>query len=357
MRPTPTIAGACLLLCACGEPTPEVAKGAAERRAQAELTNDGCVACHADEGREWADSLHRAAYTNEAFSASYAREPLDFCLDCHSPETAPHQGPPEGAAAEDGVGCVSCHLEKGTSAVRAGPRARSGVAAPHALARTEAFAGSEACASCHEFEFPKSIRHPAGSLMQLTITEHRESEHADLSCADCHMKVAGKGASRHRRHDFVSSRDPAFMRAALDVRVKRRGEDLVFDLDPVLVGHAYPTGDLFRRLELRVDTLETGVWATKRRTFLARHFRPTSPGTSHVQEPEPPEPDDRIRGQTSIEIDLGPAANAELRWSVRYQRVDDRDARHPEKSTLAGEIVLAEGVLPGVGRDADRNED
>jgi hypothetical protein len=37
------------------------------------------------------------------------------------------------------------------------------------------------------------------------------------------------------------------------------------------------------------------------------------------------------------------AAPHSVRWSVRYQRVDQRFAAAPETSTLSGETVLAQG--------------
>jgi hypothetical protein len=54
---------------------------------------------------------------------------------------------------------------------------------------------------------------------------------------------------RHRSHAFVASRDPAFVRQAVRVQaVRDDATTILLTLSPGNVGHAFPTGDLFRRL-------------------------------------------------------------------------------------------------------------
>ena len=50
-------------------------------------------------------------------------------------------------------------------------------------------------------------------------------------------------------------------------------------------------------------------------------------------------------GEETIRLPLRGATEGLLTWSVDYERVDDRDHAHPERSTLADEVRLAEGAL------------
>ncbi len=310
-----------------------------------EALNTACEACHTAEAAQWRDSLHRDAFSNEAFQRSFAREPKPFCQACHAPHADPSQAPLTWAAA-NGVTCLSCHIEG--EAVRAAMTARSMAPSPHPLARSPEFSGAQACAGCHEFDFPTSRRHAAGHRMQLTLTEHARSGYAELGCADCHMPAIFDDTGRHRDHRFDVSRNPPLLRAALSASAERLGPDkLRLALTPVAVGHALPTGDLFRRLELRVEALDArGERYAGATRYLARHF-PARPRTGPAsRRPDPLEPDDRLTTATGFEM-VAPGALAEhtLTWRVTYQRVDHRDVHAPERSTLAGEVILAEGEL------------
>lgn len=303
--------------------------------------NAACEACHPAEAAQWRASLHRDSFTNEAFQRSFAREPSPFCQACHAPHADPELPPPAWAAV-NGISCVTCHLVAG--AVRAVPTPRSSSPSPHPLARSAEFAGSQACAGCHEFDFPRSRRFPPGRKMQATLAEHAGSEHTRSSCADCHMSALGAGAGRDHRFDV--SRNVPLLRAALTASARRLGPDRVaLELAPVAVGHALPTGDLFRRLELRIDARgPDGARRAGTTRYLARHFSPPSP-----RRPDPLAPDDRLTGPASFEM-LAQGARAEhtISWQVIYQRVDHRDAKAPELSSLAGEVVLASGELPAL---------
>jgi len=303
--------------------------------------NAACERCHVPEALEWRASLHRGSFRNEAFARSFAREPEPFCQGCHAPHADP-EAPPSAWAAENGVSCVACHVESGV--VRAAGTARSHESAPHALRRGGDFDGAGACARCHEFDFPVSVRHPPGRKMQRTAAEHAGSEFAEVACAGCHMP----GEGRRRDHRFVASRDPVFLRAAITVGARRSAVDRVqLRLTPVGVGHAFPTGDLFRRLELRVEARDArGEMVAKTIRHLERHFLPRRHTGPDAGRPDPIEHDDRLTAATSIELAVaGARAEHVLKWRVSYQRVDQRDAHDPERSTLAGEVVLAEGSL------------
>ncbi len=230
------------------------------RRDATEL-NAECEHCHEDIAAEWRESLHAQAWTDPAFQRSYARERKAFCRSCHAPEADPALAQVPEAAAHVGVGCVSCHVpgdEPAGGPVLAGSGARTD-AAPHGLMVSTDFSEAPACARCHEFDFPDRPASGLGAhdMMQSTMSEHAVSRYADVSCGDCHMpRVAGTDGRPHRSHRFGSSRDPNRLREAVVARAWRESGGLVVRLEPGIVGHAFPTGDLFRRLVVEGERLD-----------------------------------------------------------------------------------------------------
>lgn len=300
--------------------------------------DDECAACHPDVAEEWERSRHHTAFTNLDFQRSYAREPLPFCRECHAPE---HARLLPDAAEALGVGCLACHRD-GDAIVTGTSR---DVAAPHGLRRDPAFS-TRACARCHEFDFPEESDYPPGTMMQMTMSEHRDSKYADRACADCHMPRAHPGRSRHH---FASTRDPDAMRRALEAHARREGDTLVLDLRPREVGHAFPTGDLFRRLAVHAALVTAdGRTLAHEVRYLARHFVPRHyPDGRLRQAGNRPPVDDRLRSASTLRIDLSPGDPAsELAWWVDLERVDHLDREHPDRSTIASTIRLAEGRLP-----------
>lgn len=321
-----------LLGCEAAQPASDLAVAAP----LLDLDDADCQACHPEVAAGWAQSRHHAAFTNVDFSRSYAREPLAFCRDCHAPALARGLEGPDAEAL--GVGCKDCH--GGGRSVWTGPGAAT-VRAPHLLERSDDF-GTRSCARCHEFAFPAASRRPAGSMMQTTMREHLASAHADRGCDACHLPRDTTGVD----HSLASTRDPDALRRALAVTATREGNDLVVSIEPRDIGHAFPTGDLFRRLALHAELHAGGQRIAATTRYLARHFvtRRREDGTL-----DPafawPEPDDRLRGPTTIRLTLDPAASGELRWWIDHERVDARDDHHPERSTIASTVRIAEGRL------------
>jgi hypothetical protein len=177
--------------------------------------------------------------------------------------------------------------------------------------------------------------------MQTTITEHAASAAASRSCAACHMP---HGAGGRRSHAFAASRDPDLLRRAVDVRASRAGATAArITLTPRDVGHALPTGDLFRRLEISAEAAgpdEMSLGGAVR--YLARHWEldPRKVGRRLVR-------DDRLAGgAVDIELDLGAAARGrEIVWRVAYQRVAHPDGIDTREAEIDGEITLASGRL------------
>jgi hypothetical protein len=162
--------------------------------------------------------------------------------------------------------------------------------------------------------------------MQRTVSEHATSRFSDRSCNSCHMPLAGETKS----HRFAPD-----LRAALSTRVERRAERLAVHLTPGAVGHAFPTGDLFRRLVVVGEVVDDDwILLARAEQSLARHFR-FDEGVQHEVA------DDRLSGETTIELDLGPRARGhDFVWRVEYQRVA---TMHGDRADVASREILAEG--------------
>jgi hypothetical protein len=178
--------------------------------------------------------------------------------------------------------------------------------------------------------------------MQRTVDEHARSPLASTSCADCHMPWTGEGDIRHRSHAFASTRSARALARAVSVRAHRDGTDLVFDLDLNGVGHAFPTGDLFRRIALSVEAIgPTGRTTPIAVRYLAKHFRlgKTGPGLYGKTIVD----DDRVTGPTQIAVDISAAGDRPVRWRAVYQRIEHPTSSDESKAVSAEDVVLAEG--------------
>lgn len=310
------------------------------------VPNDAeCRECHDEIADAWASSRHHLAFENPDFARSYAREPLDFCRNCHAPGLTRHAALALDAPAAEqlGVGCIDCHVDPADpERVLTGGTGDS--LAPHALARIAEF-GTRSCARCHEFTFPPNSRRPTGTMMQTTMREHQRSVFADRSCASCHMPAAD--------HGFASTRAPEALRRAVEIVATREGDDLVVELAPVAVGHAFPTGDLYRRLEIHAELRDAnGLLLAETTRYLARQFPAWRHANGRINQAwREPVPDDRLTEPTRVRLELDAAGpgpgpgEARLVWWVDYERVDARDDLVPARSTLASELRLGEGEL------------
>ncbi len=324
-------------------PRPGQARGAA-----AVSANDACEACHPEVAAQWRASLHRQSDVDPAYRMAFGIEPMPFCQTCHAPEADPAR---KASAQESalGVGCVTCHLD-GTS-ILAGPLApdRPSLPAPHAVLRTSAFGGSGACAGCHEFDFPDAVLRGGHLRMQSTVSEHAGSPQASVSCAGCHMR---RDASGRRTHDVSVAGSPAMVRSAVTVKAQRVGDGRIrIELTPATMGHAFPTGDLFRRVELTAEALgEDQIVLARDVRYLARHFRRTQRKSGLAMavlvadDRVGPDSDPRV-----VELDLGTVAKGRpIAWRVAYQRVEHPVTFDTDDAEVADEVSLGEGIMPVV---------
>ncbi len=266
--------------------------------------NARCASCHQEIAREWRESMHGRAFEDPSFQQAFALEPLPFCHNCHAPEATPQR--PEPALAALGIPCTTCHSIDAAESGR------------HASDRP---AATKACANCHEFFFPgTSVK------MQFTATEHRNSPFASRPCTSCHMPRSTHGGSNHR---FAASRDPQMLRSAAKIVGSRDGDDLVITFTRNAIGHAFPTGDLFRRL--RVEARDAQGNATS-----AMLGRKTKLGPGADNRPF-------VNGDRAV-VRL-PVGSDEASFQVFYERVQHPLSEDGRIANVTESIELARGAI------------
>jgi hypothetical protein len=170
--------------------------------------------------------------------------------------------------------------------------------------------------------------------MQMTVAEHQRSPAAEKRCATCHMPLV----EGHRSHRFAASRSEAMIRAAIDVVAKRTKLGIELTLTAAgALGHAFPTGDLFRRLTIVAEAKSV----VPQVIHLGRRFGPREeiPGVPVRVEIA----DDRIEHGKPRVVALSLLTDDPIHWRVTYERVEfpmsDGDA------VVEGSIVVAEGSI------------
>jgi hypothetical protein len=190
------------------------------------------------------------------FRASWDRAPDGWCLGCHEPlvvgQAALIGGPARPGARRPAVGvgqgvtCAACHLAEGAVWTASSP-SKAAVAA-HPM-RVDPGVGSALCARCHEFPFQNHTPIAPFTLgdapAQTTFSEWAGSDAAARgeTCADCHLPRGD--------HDVDAAHGGPAWRGLLAVDLAPTPGAAVVTLGGELP-HAVPTGDPFRRLELRL---------------------------------------------------------------------------------------------------------
>ena len=130
-----------------------------------------CGSCHVDIYNEWLKSPHANAYLNETYRVATSDYSFESCLGCHAPEPryTEHQPVVRDSFREEGVTCVTCHLEEGKLS---GPIDRTGVVAPHPVSVADRFRDAKICGRCHEGTYKEWV----------SIEANRKQ-----TCQECHM--------------------------------------------------------------------------------------------------------------------------------------------------------------------------
>ncbi len=355
-------AGACDRARGATEREPPVDKAVAHAGG---VASDGCATCHPAIAQEWRASNHAQAWTDPLFQAEYRDTPDPACRHCHAP-TAPRTREPRGLAAQDGVDCATCHIrdgalvpvQKAISDAERASWARAILDAPPGAYSTEpvaALRSAEFCGTCHQIHFlpvsdPEAVAYDPAEWLQDTYREWSQSDAArsGVSCQACHMKrvVAANGRA-HTNHRFPGMYDAALVRRAVSVELtaRRQGGRIHVDASvrPGAIGHAFPTGDMFREAVLTVWTVEpesARAEARLRRSFQVvareRHGDPDHMVYAGAEDTRvaPPAADAAAREFAMI---LRSPAARELQWSLELH------ARTPGREHLGGSTVVASG--------------
>ena len=305
--------------------------------------NAACERCHSAVAAEWRGSLHQQAWTDPVFLGAYAIEPLPFCRGCHAPMADISNS--NDPARLLGVGCVTCHLAGEDILGVRDVEARQG---GHAVVGSPQLANSSACESCHQFEFPV----PQEAAMQSTAREHEQSPQRDTACQACHMAAPSAQESSRRSHSFQVHGDPARLRSSLRVTARRTSPSSIevsLRASPE-VGHAVPTGDMFRRLEVHARALGAPEQSAAP-VVLARQFRMQQREQSvlriQVGDTRVPASGEPQVAQLNFAQPLGAAG---VEWRVVYRRMGPREAELFGVDLAGEEVEIASGTL--IGDDA-----
>jgi hypothetical protein len=220
-------------------------------------SSEDCAGCHETVYRNWQKSRHKVALTNELYKESHAREPSPWCVNCHAPlrmtgsEKIPHRG-------EEGISCLVCHVRGGEILTGALPVTRdagdNGQLA-HKYRIDAQFKDERLCEHCHEFNFPTASSamsegkdlHYTEQPMQSTVSEYRASAYyGKVTCQGCHLF-----RDTAESHTFPGGHALERLKKDLRVEAVRESESsLTLRIYAQGIGHAFPTGDLFRTLRL-----------------------------------------------------------------------------------------------------------
>jgi hypothetical protein len=320
-------------------------------------TDEGCARCHEEVAAEWRESLHHHAWQNPYFARAYHAEQTPFCRKCHAPGADPSAEPPPREK-ELGVGCTTCHVVP-TGIVGPRPLAASGItgaralaapkgAAPggHAVLGDARLATPAACGGCHQFEFPAPSGHASGPPMQDTLGEHERSAAATTACQGCHMpEVPSRGGGAHRSHAFRVQGDKAMLAQAVEVTSAALGKGEVrLSLAPGRVGHAFPTGDLFRQVEVRARPVDASGRPTgaASREILGRTFAASRAGQGSFVNAQ--RSDRRLSGPRTLALAVPPGTRR-ARWEIVWQRMPPWLAESLGMIMSDHETVVLEGTV------------
>ncbi|MGR3310118.1 MAG: multiheme c-type cytochrome [Candidatus Brocadiales bacterium] len=217
-----------------------------------------CGKCHVEIYNEWLQSDHASAYTNPNFRQATDDYSFEDCLNCHAPEPTVADTPPVARSVDrdEGVTCVSCHLQEGKLS---GPIEPTGNVAPHPIGvNPHLYEDSGFCGRCHNGDFDE--------WRAVKITDKK-------SCQQCHMPpitrkmtqatgviskliVAFEHEVSMKRHTFsMAPSEP--QDDIISIEAKRGGSFVTLTIKNNLP-HSLPGGDFgFRVLVLQILAIDS----------------------------------------------------------------------------------------------------
>ena len=215
-----------------------------------------CENCHKEIYTEWKTTRHRLSFSNRLYQESHKKEPLTWCVNCHAP-LVKENGNPENTVdrifTEEGVSCVVCH-KRGDKILTAHTPNNP---VEHEYIEVKEMKRSEFCENCHQFNFPVgtgNVPHNkfkySSQPMQNTFTEWQMSYfYGKETCQDCHMQTN----KEHKTHSFPGGHNKDYLAKTFTVDfTKISNTDIKLTIIGKRLGHAFPTGDLFRTLTVRL---------------------------------------------------------------------------------------------------------
>ncbi|HWB76616.1 MAG TPA: multiheme c-type cytochrome [Nannocystaceae bacterium] len=270
---------------------------------------EACATCHEDVANEWRTSMHARAWTDPVFRAEYDARPAESCRGCHAPASS-------APARSTGIDCASCHVQGGevlaTTISDEGQRA-------HAMRLAPALRDETACAGCHQFDFTDDGVHDPNEALQNTVVEHRGSTAfaRGETCTSCHMRKGGG-------HAFAGIHDPEQLARAVEVELIATRSAGTIDVDVRVrgakIGHAFPTGDVFRSGVLRVCTSAAHCEEIVMQRWLARTIDPDR-GGFHVRTVEDTRVPPPGQGELVEALQLPDDGSDALAWDLSLHRL------------------------------------
>lgn len=232
-------------------------------------TAEDCGRCHKTAYTNWKQSRHRDAHTNEIYRHSFSLEPMQWCENCH----APLRDEGKLYLKEEGISCNVCHVRNGAIISSRIPERKDRLY--HEYETVPDFGTAKLCESCHQFNFPtlNSLSSHANRIeyselnMQGTFDEWAKSSVAEESnCIDCHLAPNTK-----RSHLFPGGHTISELKKSFIIEAEYVGPRTIsVRILSLGIGHAFPTGDLFRALRLQVKSVSG---RTKEEFLLRKLYR------------------------------------------------------------------------------------
>jgi hypothetical protein len=263
-------------------------------------TAESCRECHSEVYNNWNASRHRVAFTNQLYKESHAREPMQWCVNCHAPLLHAEGNPDDVSARflkEEGVSCNVCHVRSGEVVAATMPAPQEGKPLAHKYRIIPEFSSASMCESCHQFDFPeyRSTKpgqpvHFTGLPMQNTVEEWRSGGLSAVSCQGCHVLSNTKDT-----HRFSGGHDLARLAEAIHVRIQRSSSTTArADIISLGIGHNFPTGDLFRALRVRIYSegrlIHEEVLKKDYRNLTGKELHPRGPTKALIEDTTIPAP-------------------------------------------------------------------
>ena len=244
-----------------------------------------CQGCHYDQYEEWRlpfdqrmvevvvapsprqGTFHALAWIDQGFQEAYQDNGQSgFCQRCHIPDSifdtqdrsgiyAPLSRGLMAGNAQEGVTCVSCHLD--SEGVIRGPTGPTvpGVS-PHPLRQDNIYHTVEVCASCHDDEV-------YGAFTR-TVEQWYTQTDGSRICQDCHMSPG------RVTHLWTGGHDPLRLADTFHFEIKSSGDSPGSTLSLTVVNegaaHSAPTGDVYRAFWLHLYAMSPSgelVWRSE----------------------------------------------------------------------------------------------